>query len=130
MFGLHATIVTEVDRVRKAAQAAAKHSFRYSAFKIRQTAVQSIEQARGPSAPGTPPHTHRRKWLQRSIFYSANKTGAVIGPRASYVGTAGAAHEFGGEFRGQEYPERQFMKPALDANLDLFAGSWAGRVTE
>jgi hypothetical protein len=34
----------------------------------------------------------------------------------------------GGEFRGHEYPERPYMAPALEKNLDRFAGDWAGSI--
>jgi hypothetical protein len=36
----------------------------------------------------------------------------------------------GGEFRGHEYPERPFMAPALEKNLDRFAGDWAGSIED
>jgi hypothetical protein len=55
---------------------------------------------------------------------------ALIGPMASLVGEAGRAHELGEEFRGHEYPERPFMAPALEKNLDRFAGDWAGSIGE
>ena len=51
---------------------------------------------------------------------------AVIGPRASVVGDVGKGHEFGGEFRGEDYPERPFMGPALEETEDTFGNSFAG----
>lgn len=130
MFGFTAKVENKLDRVRQAAEKGAFRSFSRAAFAIRQTAIDSIEQASGPSAPGEPPHTHRRMFLRRAIRYAANREGAVIGPRHSVVGAAGEAHEFGGEYRGNEYPARPFMFPALQANLDRFAGSWAGSIGE
>jgi hypothetical protein len=50
----------------------------------------------------------------------------VIGPRESVVGDVGRAHEFGGEFRGEDYPERPFMTPALDETEEAFGSSFAG----
>ena len=47
----------------------------------------------------------------------------MIGPRASIVGEAGRAHEFGDEFRGDDYPERAFMWPALEREAPEFAAS-------
>lgn len=128
MFGLAVTIKNEVERVRRAARDAARNSFNRTAFLIRKSAVESIERAKGPSAPGSPPHTHRGNWLRRAIRYSADKEGAVIGPMHSIVSTSGSAHEFGGEYRGQDYPKRSFMEPAMEDNLDIFAGSWNGSI--
>ena len=68
--------------------------------------------------------------MPRAIVYAADKESAVVGPRHSVVGEAGAAHEFGEEFRGTDYPERSYMEPALDANLDRFAASWGGSIGE
>ncbi len=130
MFGVSVTVKNEIDRVRRAARAAARGVFNFAARAIRQSAVQSIERTEGPSTPGTPPHTHRGTWLRRAIFYSADKDGAVIGPRYSYVGTAGEPHEHGGFYRDNEYPMRPFMEPALQQNLDLFASNWSGSIGE
>ena len=47
---------------------------------------------------------------------------------ASVVGQAGAAHEFGGKFYSNDYPERPFMQPALERALPRFAGEWAGSI--
>lgn len=130
MFELAVHIRDEVQRVRRAARDAAKGSFNRTAFLIRQTAVESVERAKGPSAPGSPPHTHRGNYFRRAIRYAVDKNGAVIGPMFSVVADVGAAHEFGGNYRGQEYPKRPTMAPALDANLDIFAGSWSGSISE
>lgn len=128
MFG--ATVAKFVDhtkRVREAAEKAARRAFAKAAFRIFRDAQSSIERSATASAPGTPPHT-RRGQLKRAIRYNATKDGAVIGPLASMVGEAGAAHEFGGGYRGQDYPERPFMGPALDRELDNFAGEFAGSI--
>lgn len=130
MFGLRVEIENRIDRIRKAEQDARRGSFSRTSFLIRQTAVQSITRADGPSSPGRPPHTHRGNWLRRSIRYSSDKQGAVIGTLFSVLGTAGAAHEHGGMFRGQRYDERPFMMPALEKNLDIFTGTFAGSIAE
>lgn len=129
MFGMTVRITNEVEAVRKAGREAARQSFSRTAFLIRQSAVQSVEKAEGPSSPGSPPHTHRRMFLRRAIRYQADKEGAVIGPQFSMFGIAAQAHEFGGEFRGGQYPKRPFMGPALDKNLANFAGSFAGSIS-
>lgn len=68
--------------------------------------------------------------MRRALRFAVSKEGAIIGPRASVVGEAGQAHEFGGEFRGGEFPARPFMAPALENNLDRFAGTWSGSIGE
>lgn len=130
MFGMSVQIQNRVDRVRRAAKDAARRSFSRTAFLIRQTMVESIERAEGPSPVGEPPHTHRGNLFRRAIRYKADKEGAVIGTAARIAGDVGAAHEHGGLFRGEYFAKRPFAKPALDANLDLFAGSWSGSIGE
>ena len=81
------------------------------------------------SAPaGQPPHTHKGAQLRRAVRYDATKEDAVIGPMASIVDEAGAAHELGGEFHGQIFDERPFMEPALEKNLDRFHSDWGGSI--
>jgi len=133
------------DKTHRVAQAAARATFRnlpHAAATIRKDAIESIIDAPGPSAPGTPPHTHtggitkkgkkRRGVLQKAIAYDFDKQAgdAVIGPRESVVGLAGAAHEFGQEFKGDDFDERPYMGPALDRNLDRLAGDWTGSIGE
>lgn len=79
------------------------------------------------SPPGTPPYT-RRGQLKRAIKYAANKDGAVIGPEFSKVGVSAEAHEFGKQYKGADYPDRPFMGPALQRNINRFAQSWAGSI--
>jgi phage gpG-like protein len=114
--------------VEKAVQKAKFENFRHAAQSISKDAKASLEKADGPSAPGTPPHTHKRVFLRRAIAYRYDKDSAVIGPRASIVAQAGAAHEFGGEYKGETYPQRPFMQPALERAIPRFAGSWSGSV--
>lgn len=130
MFGMSTTIRDEVNRVRQRAKDAARKSFSRTAFLIRKTAVDSVERAEGPSAPGSPVHTHRGNWFRRAIRYFANKEGAVIGPMFSVVGDVGEAHEFGKRRGEQDFPKRPTMGPALDKNLDVFANSWNGSIGE
>lgn len=140
MIGAIVDYVDQTERVAKAARKATYRNVFHAAASIRKTAVESIEPGDGPSAPGTPPHTHTQKvtkkgkvrkgQLPRAIVFKAEKEEAVIGPRFSVVGEAGSAHEFGGEYKGEDFPERSFMGPSLDENEERFAGSFAGSIGE
>jgi hypothetical protein len=131
VIGVKVTTETKPQAVTKAVEKAAFRNFGHAAARIRKDAVASIAKAEGPSPPGTPPHTRKRQ-LPRAIRFDNDrkKQEAVIGPRYSVVGTAGAAHEFGGEYRGQQFDERAFMFPALEKNIDRFASDWSGSVGE
>lgn len=128
MIGMKVRITDNTKEVTKAVDKAAFRNFSHAAGSISKDVKSTLEQADGPSEPGTPPHTHRRKFLQRAVRFAADKEGAVIGPMASVVGTAGKAHEFGGEYKTSTYPERPFMLPALERALPRFAGEWTGSV--
>lgn len=129
MFGFRVKIENRSKRVKAAAEKAAFRNFRHAAASIRKDAAASIERSPDPSPPGTPPHT-RRRLLPRAMRYDVSKEGAVIGPRASVAGEVGSAHEFGGRYKQQDYPERPFMQPALERAIPRFAGSWRGSIGE
>lgn len=132
MFTVKATTTNDMQRVAKAAERAQFRNLGHAAARISKDAKASIVTDQDPSAPGTPPHTKAAAGhnLRGAIRYDSNKEDAVIGPLASFVGEAGRAHEKGEEFRGQDYPERPFMLPALEKNLDRFAADWKGSITE
>jgi phage gpG-like protein len=142
MIDIRVVIEDHFRRVLEATKRAVFKSLGHAAAAIRKTAIESIEPEEGPSEPGTPPHTHtsgftkkgkpRRGQLPQSIVFVEDKAAeeAIVGPRASVVGEAGAAHEFGGEFRGDDYPERPFMWPALEENIDRFAEGFQGSIGE
>lgn len=132
MIGFNLQIVDQMKRVTDATEKATFRNLGHAANRIMKDAKASLVTAEGPSPEGQPPHTHRGAYLRRAVRYDHDRKDqiAVIGPVASIVGDAGAAHEFGGEFRGEEYPERKFMLPALEKNIDRFAGDWAGSITE
>lgn len=114
--------------VEKAVEQAAFRNFGHAAAAISKDVKQSLQTAAGPAPAGQPPHTHKGAFLRRAIRYASDKEGAVIGPMASVVGEAGAAHEFGGSLHGTDYPERPFMQPALERAIPRFAGEWAGSI--
>ena len=128
MFDLKMTFQDLTDAVKRSAERAQFEKFNQAAFGVMQTARESIKRAEGPSEEGQPPHTHRGVFLRRAIRYAADRDGATIGPIASIVGEVGSAHEFGGRYRDTWFPERPFMGPALDKNLDRFANSWGGSI--
>jgi hypothetical protein len=123
-------VTNNMPAVQKAVDKAAFRNFRHAAASISKDAKASLATAEGPSAAGSPPHTHKGAFLRRAIRYAADGDGALIGPMASVVGQAGAAHEFGEDFRGTDYDERPFMGPALERAIPRFAGDWAGSVGE
>lgn len=126
------TIKTDIDskQVEKAVEKAAFRNFAHAAASISKDVKSTLETAEGPSPEGQPPHTHRGAFLRRAIRFAADKEGAVIGPQASMVGEVGSAHEFGGEYKGQDFPSRPFMLPALIRALPRFAGEWRGSIGE
>lgn len=131
MIGVKIQVVDDTKRVKDAAEKAAYRSLQHAAASIRKAAQESIVMSREPSPPGSPPHT-RRGLLRRSIFYSATKESAVIGPAFSRIGTGAEPHEHGGRVRGrkEKFPQRPLMGPALVKNLGRFASSWRGAVAK
>ena len=129
MIAAKVEFIDQTNRVIEAANRAAFKNFGHAAARIRKDAIESIIVSPVASMLGTPPHT-RRKQLRNAITFDSNEFGAVIGPRYSVAGESGSAHEFGGEYKGAHYPERAFMGPALENNLDRFASEWRGSIGE
>ena len=69
------------------------------AREIVRLARASTIRAKGPSAPGTPPHEHYGD-LDRSISVAIDQStgNVVVGPRASIVGERGNVLEFAGTY--------------------------------
>jgi len=132
MFGMSVQIEDQTKRVKDAADQATFRNLGHGAARISKDVKESLVTAEGPSPAGSPPHTHKGAYLRRAVRYANDKEAqsAVTGPLASIVGEAGAAHEFGEEFHGQDYPERPFMAPALDKNVDRLAPDWQGTIGE
>jgi hypothetical protein len=131
MIGLTSKVEDRFQRVKAAADRSNFKNLGHAAATIRKQAAASIEVSPDASPAGTPPHTRRRQ-LKRAIKYDVDKAAsiAVIGAEFSKVGTSASAHELGGEYKGQEYPKRGFMLPALEANEDRIAGEWKGSIGE
>lgn len=151
MIGYSVKTTSHFDRVQKAADRAIVRNLFRAASALRRSAIESIKtgppasddptqprKKRGkrrrphrPSAPGTPPHTNRGH-ARRAILFAVDKAKleAVIGPRASVVGESMAAHEFGKQYRGNNYPARPFMGPALDRTQAGFGQSFQTSIGE
>lgn len=101
----------------------------HAAASISKDAKASIRNRATASAPGTPPSS-RRGLFRRAIRYEVNRhtQSAVIGFIASQVGESARAHEFGGRYKGQDYPQRATMGPALERNLHRLPQQFAGRI--
>ena len=119
----------DAKRVVKAAQTGSIKSLGHAGGAIRMTAKRSIKRSKTESPEGSPPHT-RKGQLRRAILYAVekDKQSVVVGPDVSIVSTAGTAHEFGGRFRGEQYPRRPFMGPALEKTKERLPRMWAGSV--
>jgi hypothetical protein len=129
--------VDEGERVAKAIRKAGYFALRKLGFLVRGQAKSEIEEEKGPSPAGSPPHTHKhvttksgregkQGLLPASILYAIEKDPArvLIGPSVNVVGTVGAAfeHEGEAEYKVREYPPRRFMGPALEAEEGQLPG--------
>lgn len=152
MFAVTTKTTDLTDRVRKAVERASFKNFAHGGASIRKTAIESIKITKEvigyiskktksgkrrrvkiyrPSPVGTPVHSHRNKgFVSRGVRFDATKESAVIGPTSTVYGDVMRVHEFGGERLGQHFDARPTMAPALENNLDRFASSWRGSVTE
>lgn len=112
-----------------AATRASVKNLQKGAFAVRKDAQASVQTSGQPSTPGSPPNTKKGQFL-KSILYAvdAKEMSAVIGPSVKLMSDAGRAHEKGGVFRGQRYPKRATMVPALQRKLGSFAGLWSDSV--
>lgn len=101
----------------------------HAAATIARDAKRSITKSLQPSKPGRPPHT-RRNLLKRSIRYAGEQSRKtiVVGPLLSVVGGSAEAHEHGGSYKGDKYPARPFMQPALQRNLHRLGGEYTGTI--
>ena len=132
MIGATTKVEVNTQRIVEAAKRSTFENLRHAAFRISKDAKASIVKSKEPSGQGDPPTTRGRGGhnLRGAIFVDADKESAIIGPRASFVGDSGEAHEFGKTRKGDQFDERPFMGPALERNLDRFASDWGGSIGE
>ena len=116
-------------KVVRAAKRASITNLAHAGAAIRLAARHSIKKGKGPSAPGTPPHTRKGR-IRNAIKYAvtAGEQSVVIGPDYQVAADAGSAHEFGGRYRRETYDPRPFMGPALQKTKDRLPRMWAGSV--
>lgn len=97
---------------------------------VRTVARRSIRRRSksGKPAPlGKPPKSPTGDLKRAILFYvDRERTTAIVGPDAQQVGDVGAAHEFGGRYKGQHYPRRPFMSPALRQSLHVIPQQFRG----
>jgi hypothetical protein len=132
MIDAKVTIEPKFEKVEQAADKGAYENFRHAGFSISKAAKKSIRKSKEASEPGDPPTTRGRgrQNLKGAIYTVHDKESAMIGPRASYVGDSGEAHELGKARHGTRFEERPFMAPALEASLPRFASDWQGSIGE
>lgn len=119
-FKTEAQIQLRLERIVKAAERSRAGNLNAVGYLISTIAKGLFQKSKQKSQPGQPPTT-RRGLMRRAVRYevAADRKSVVIGPVASMVGTAGQAHEFGGRYKGGDYPIRPFMGPALQEALPL-----------
>ena len=129
MIGAKVKPRSQMERVAARAKRANIESLSHAGGAIRLAAARSIRKRKGPAPAGQPPHTRTRR-LPRAIKYAVEKQrqAVVIGPDVESIGTVGRAHEFGGKFRGERYPKRPFMGPALEKVSYRLPKFWAASI--
>ena len=135
MLRFSARCLVDYKKVAKSIKRAEIKSLSHAAAAIRVYAAKSIRQSprRRPSAPGSPPHT-RKGALRRSILYALLEENgtqtAIVGPSFDLIGLTGKTHEFGGRYKGAEYPARPFMGPALSVIANRLPEFFKGSVQD
>lgn len=100
-----------------------KNPRQYQSEEARQNAIRHMRMkkriGKNPTASekGTAPHTRKGR-IRRAILFEVERDNlrAYVGTAFSRFATVGKAHEYGGKFRGNEYPARPFMRPAIEKN--------------
>lgn len=107
-----------LERIAKAAERSRAGNLRSVGYLISTLAKGKIQRSKTKSQPGEPPHT-RRGLIRKAIRYAVadDRRSVVVGPAYSMIGTAGEAHEHGGRYKGETFPQRPFMGPALQEAL-------------
>lgn len=115
-------ITNHAKHVAKLAYQGLRQAVTKGAAYVMTVARNRIKRGDKPGPPGGPVRTKRGAFKKAIVFALETAEGdstqrAVIGPSALFVGPVGKAHEFGGEFRGDQFPARPNMGPALQTAL-------------
>lgn len=104
----------EEDRLLGTMKYANKKALRRVGAYVRKAAVNAVHKSKKSSSPGTPPNT-RKGLLRRAVLFGVENDArsVVVGPAKSLIGISMTAHEFGGKYRGRNYPKRALMGPTL-----------------
>lgn len=129
MVGLRAVAEFKKKKLEEAAAKGTFNSLFHAASSIRKKAASVIERGPDPSPAGFPPHT-RRGMLKRAIRFAPtdDKKSFVIGPGFGVIAKVGAVQEFGGVYKGTEFEERPYMRPAFDEAVPRLAGFFRGSI--
>jgi hypothetical protein len=123
-------VILEREIARKIEKLAEKGIFRSlgnAAASVRSTARKFIKRRKGASPEGEPPHTRKGKAKRAdAVLFSVdkNRDTAFIGFMEPVLGMSMSAHEHGGTFLGQEFPQRPTLGPALLANQVRFGNEF------
>lgn len=126
------------EQIRQLERLADKGVFRalsHAAASIRSTAMRLIQKSKrhDPSLPGEPVHTRRglAKRADAILFDASDREDeAIIGFAGHALGESMHVHEFGGRYKGVDYPARPTMWPALEVNVTRFADEFRGTIGE
>jgi hypothetical protein len=96
---------------------------------IRAVARRMIRKSPQPAPAGHAPHT-RRGQLKNAILFAVEKPRmrVLIGPTFRGVGRSMMAHEFGGRYRGENFPRRPLMEPALERSRSRLPRFWSASI--
>ena len=131
MDGFNVRIEFAEDRLLGAMKQANRKALGRVGAYVRKAAVNSVRKSKKASAAGTPPNT-RRGLLKHAVLFGveAGAGRVVIGPARSLIGISMTAHEFGGRYRGREYPRRPLMGPALEHAAPRLPKLWENSLRE
>jgi len=137
MIGFRVKFKVNFKRLAKRVRRGSIKSMGQAGALVYKVARNSIRRRKGPSTPGTAPHTRTKSQEKKARRFGGLKDSlrfeverrffggsVVIGPTPRLAGTSGQAHEFGGSYRGQRFEKRPFMGPALQRSLPKIPREW------
>lgn len=112
-------------RILMAARMGSLQALRRAGAYVRGAAKRAVAISPVPAAPGKPPHS-RAGLLKRGLLFGVEKSrmAVLVGPAYSFIGLSMTAHEYGGRFRGRQYPARPLMWPTLQGTAKQLPSIW------